>query len=911
MQTSIDMRDSLDKVIDAIVENVDEKTFAEVLRVNGNLVSALFPRGYTGSSKSYSLGSSKPHSLGASTSITFREVLPGPLFFAIYQGREDMVRLLLKHGARDAILTADYCVNESGILGYFSEGLQYRCELSAVPFAACLNHTNIVKLLLSSHSYSMKFNNNTAKILSDIGKTISNDEVLKKLLPKNEATQLMIRVLDQKEKIINAIDLANYTELEELLRSTTPSFRWTCDKPASTLFRREETLLGLVALKNDVKILNMLLAAGAKATDDECLHAAARCGSAQIIEILLKNGAEINQLNHSGESPLFVALLFEKEQAAERLIRGGADIHARLKRFLDLAVKGGFASIIKLFLQQLGSDARHVAMNQVDHFGLTPLHRAAATGNIELTTVLMDAADDVNKADSKGMTPLHYAAKDGHTAVVELLIRLKADVLARTKEGNIPAYFAAIGGHAEIVDILTRHGSFPLTDAIRSFVDATVSVASSYRFDSNNSLGVQYKATTESLGKSLDRFATALQLLQANQISAQTRISGIQAQLQMKERESQEEITRLKAEHQRNLISLIASNPDTLHRLVQSGEMATLTVLLDHLTRRSSIDTNNFEVLRETSSGAAIVHLNTPLARIPFDSSVEKKQRVEVKESADKVEYKASAIATIPIVEDSAADKKRQQDAKARTDRVEDKVLLLKAIDCDLQAISFIHLAERLPIDQQKQLRDLGAIFTLAELESDIQKYLAQPSSTEIQRYAKQLHLDITLLLERWRKDKLDNTSVTKSLDQAALELLHNVLKSKSSSQLELQQECVKLLQKWKKGELNQSEQSHLNNELTKKWTEYQVKLGQIFDSLFRVTQLEQALLKLGIALPDQSAMAVRVPKIEASDQTLQIEGEQPGAPVLHGLGLMPKSGSAAASPAVVGEKVKKLEFST
>lgn len=57
------------------------------------------------------------------------------------------------------------------------------------------------------------------------------------------------------------------------------------------------------------------------------LHHAALCGKANIIELLLKNGADVNAHNISGTTPLKLAVEGDYYDAARLLLENGADVN--------------------------------------------------------------------------------------------------------------------------------------------------------------------------------------------------------------------------------------------------------------------------------------------------------------------------------------------------------------------------------------------------------------------------------------------------------------------------------------------------------------------------------------------------------------------------------------------------------
>lgn len=84
---------------------------------------------------------------------------------------------------------------------------------------------------------------------------------------------------------------------------------------------------------------------------------------------------------------------------------------------------------------------------------------AAAKGDVEAVTELLNAGADINATVDGDGSPLIAAAREGHMPVVRFLVQRGADVnLAVSGDGN-PLIMAAREGHVEIVDFLLAQGA--------------------------------------------------------------------------------------------------------------------------------------------------------------------------------------------------------------------------------------------------------------------------------------------------------------------------------------------------------------------------------------------------------------------------------------------------------------------
>ena len=89
-------------------------------------------------------------------------------------------------------------------------------------------------------------------------------------------------------------------------------------------------------------------------------------------------------------------------------------------------------------LQILGHQRSEVDLNQFNHVGLTALHHAVLTNNIDFVKLLLTYGADVRVQDVYGFSPLHTSAALGFVQITSLLIVFGADVFSLTKQKELP-----------------------------------------------------------------------------------------------------------------------------------------------------------------------------------------------------------------------------------------------------------------------------------------------------------------------------------------------------------------------------------------------------------------------------------------------------------------------------------------
>ena len=144
--------------------------------------------------------------------------------------------------------------------------------------------------------------------------------------------------------------------------------------------------------------------------------------------------------------------------------------------------------------------------------GKTPVADAAMAGDREAVRALLQQGVDVNQAQGDGMTALHWAALSGDVDLAKMLLYAGANVKASTRLGAFtPLVLASKSGQASMVSTLLEAGGNP-NDTTSNGTTALMLAAASGSVDAVTALldrGASINTTESAMGQTALMFASA------------------------------------------------------------------------------------------------------------------------------------------------------------------------------------------------------------------------------------------------------------------------------------------------------------------------------------------------------------------------------------------------------------------
>jgi ankyrin repeat protein len=219
------------------------------------------------------------------------------------------------------------------------------------------------------------------------------------------------------------------------------------------------------ALEGETGVVS-LLASGVDPKTVGAIQQASARDRREIVDRLLKKGADVNGKDYSGQTPLHCAAGFGHEHVVRTLLSAGADVSIKDDEghtALHSAAAQGHKNIVGLLLE------RKANMNDLDVNEGSPLHFAARRGHEPVVKILLNRGAEYKFKDDKGRTVLHYAAERGFVMIVKLLVPVMKDGFVNELDNQGETAFSLAeqsskqsggqGQHRPVIDLLIKNGA--------------------------------------------------------------------------------------------------------------------------------------------------------------------------------------------------------------------------------------------------------------------------------------------------------------------------------------------------------------------------------------------------------------------------------------------------------------------
>lgn len=194
----------------------------------------------------------------------------------------------------------------------------------------------------------------------------------------------------------------------------------------------------------------------------DTIFEAAEAGDLTTVQELIRRDANVvSSTNDKGYTALHIATIEGFTDIVEYLLRNGADINrptasdkSSRSTPLHCAAYNGQLECVRLLLSK-GANIEAKEMN-----GCTPLHIASYIGHNAVVEFLISKGANLEARDEKnGATPLFWAVAAGKKDVVETIVSKGALVNVKDKNGETPLSLATQAKNQELAALLERHGA--------------------------------------------------------------------------------------------------------------------------------------------------------------------------------------------------------------------------------------------------------------------------------------------------------------------------------------------------------------------------------------------------------------------------------------------------------------------
>jgi len=175
------------------------------------------------------------------------------------------------------------------------------------------------------------------------------------------------------------------------------------------------------------------------------------------IKQMVEDGADVNQQDSLGSTPLFGAVRENRHDVVEYLVTQGADVKYKTKKAyspLHSAILFGNTDSF-MYLLDKGADKNSIYGDMEKKL----IHYAGEKGNEKILKHLIALGDDINTPDKFGNTALHHAVDRTNLKAVTLLVSMGANVNAKTKSGKTPLDYTKRKKKLKIRDFLISQGA--------------------------------------------------------------------------------------------------------------------------------------------------------------------------------------------------------------------------------------------------------------------------------------------------------------------------------------------------------------------------------------------------------------------------------------------------------------------
>ncbi|XP_052864009.1 poly [ADP-ribose] polymerase tankyrase-1 [Anopheles cruzii] len=195
-------------------------------------------------------------------------------------------------------------------------------------------------------------------------------------------------------------------------------------------------------------------------------------GHMELVNNLLANHARVDVFDNEGRSALHLAAEHGYLQVCDALITNKAFINSKSRvgrTALHLAAMNGYSELVKFLIRDHNAVVDILTLRKQ-----TPLHLAAASGQMNVCKLLLELGANIDATDDVGQKPIHVAAQNNYSEVAKLFLQQHPNlVMATSKDGNTCAHIAAMQGSVKVIEELMKFDRNGVISTRNKLTDST------------------------------------------------------------------------------------------------------------------------------------------------------------------------------------------------------------------------------------------------------------------------------------------------------------------------------------------------------------------------------------------------------------------------------------------------------
>lgn len=355
-----------------------------------------------------------------------------PLWWALKHDKNDLAKLLI-----NSFADINFRYRENSILELACQTNNY--ELAKLIFSRDVKinrHNNPLWIILNSRHMNVNCKNELVNLSlqydTDINKEIWGETPLTFAVKENNIDLVKILISNK----TNTLDINKKNLYDE-------SALW-------------------IAINNGYKeIIKILIANGA---DVDCINLsnntpiiyAIKQNDTELLHTLIKNKADVNKSND--KSPLWWAVMQNKEDIVKILVENDADVNKEYagETPLMFAARHGNMELVKFLLK---NEFNRADVNHANIFKETALWKAFNKKRYDILKFLIEQNANLDIQDFNGNTPLLVACRDGNIELVKLFLENNANLNIENENEETAVLIACIKGYNDIAMLLIKNNA--------------------------------------------------------------------------------------------------------------------------------------------------------------------------------------------------------------------------------------------------------------------------------------------------------------------------------------------------------------------------------------------------------------------------------------------------------------------